>query len=239
MGGETNTPAAIEHDTEASGGAEPAEATRSTRADGADELRGDFDNAGTARLFELLLGRSARRGAAARLAALDLCELSRWRPDRVAGEVGLGPAGARALSAAFAIGRRVEEVRWARGDSIRSPAGVYRLMAPRLRGLEREVFAVVLVDGKHRLLEVEHISEGTLTTSLVHPREVFRPALRRGAAAIVAVHNHPSGDPEPSAEDVEVTRRLLDAGKLLGVPLLDHVVLGRGAFVSLRERMAF
>jgi DNA repair protein RadC len=80
---------------------------------------------------------------------------------------------------------------------------------------------------------------GTLTTSLVHPREVFRSAVREAAAALIAVHNHPSGDPEPSAEDLEVTRRLIEAGRLLGIPLLDHVVVGDGAWVSLRERMPF
>ncbi len=200
--------------------------------------RVDLDAAETGRLLEWILGRGGRRRLP-RLQELDLEQLSRWEPARLRREAGLGPAGARSLAAAFALGRRVEELRWVRSDSIRSPGGVYRLMAPRLRGREREVFSVLIVDGKHRLLAVEEVSEGTLTTSLVHPREVFRPALRRGAAALVAVHNHPSGDPEPSAEDVEVTRRLLDAGRLLGVPLLDHVVLGRGAFVSLRERMGF
>lgn len=200
--------------------------------------RGCLDQAETERLFELVLG-DGGRSASPHLGSVDLEQLSRWDPARLEHEGGLEPVGARTLAAAFALGRRVEQARWVRSDSIRSPAGVYRLMAPRLRGLEREVFAVLLVDGKHRLLEVEQVSEGTLTTSLVHPREVFRPALRRGAAALVAVHNHPSGDPEPSAEDVEVTRRLLEAGRLLGVPLLDHVVVGRGAFISLRERMGF
>lgn len=200
--------------------------------------RGALDAAETERLLEWVLGNGGRR-LLGRLDRLDLEQLSRWEPARLQREAGLGPVSARSLAAAFALGRRVEGLRWVRSDSIRSPGGVYRLMAPRLRGREREVFSVLLVDGKHRLLAIEEVSEGTLTSSLVHPREVFRPALRRGAAALVAVHNHPSGDPEPSAEDLEVTRRLLDAGRLLGVPLLDHVVLGRGAFVSLRERMAF
>jgi DNA repair protein RadC len=98
---------------------------------------------------------------------------------------------------------------------------------------------VLLLDGKHRLKRCEAVSEGTLTTSLVHPREVFRAAVRESAAAVVVVHNHPSGDPEPSLEDLEVTRRLIDVGRLVGVPVLDHVVVGDGRFVSLRERMGF
>ena len=93
-----------------------------------------------------------------------------------------------------------------------------------------------MLDGKHRLRVRELVSVGTLTGSLVHPREVFRTAVRDGAAAIVVAHNHPSGDPEPSAEDIEVTRRLTQAGRWLGVPVLDHVVLGGARWVSLRAR---
>ncbi len=94
---------------------------------------------------------------------------------------------------------------------------------------------VLLLDGKHRLRLCAQVSVGTLTSSLVHPREVFGPALREGAAAVILVHNHPSGDSEPSQEDVAITRRLLDAGKLLGVPLLDHLIIGAETHASLRE----
>ena len=103
-------------------------------------------------------------------------------------------------------------------------------------GLEVETFHSLALDVRHELLAHEVVAVGTLTSAPVHPREVFRSALRRAAAALVVAHNHPSGDPEPSPEDVAVTRRLADAGRLLGVPLLDHVVLGEGRFVSLRER---
>jgi len=89
------------------------------------------------------------------------------------------------------------------------------------------------------LLRTAHVSTGTLSTSLVHPREVFAAALRESAAAIVVVHNHPSGDPEPSAQDVAVTQRLVQVGALLGVPLLDHVVVGGDRWVSLRERISW
>jgi DNA repair protein RadC len=119
---------------------------------------------------------------------------------------------------------------------MRSARRVFEEVAPRLRGIERETFLALLLDGKHRLRRVVRISEGTLTTSLVHPREVFRAAVREAAAALVVAHNHPSGDPEPSREDVEVTHRLRDAGTLLGIPLLDHVIAGAGSYVSLRER---
>ena len=94
---------------------------------------------------------------------------------------------------------------------------------------------MLLLDGRHRLLRHELVSQGTLTASLVHPREVFRPALRESAAALLLVHNHPSGDPTPSAEDREVTARLVRAGELLGIPVLDHVVVAERGWSSLRE----
>ena len=143
------------------------------------------------------------------------------------------------LASAFALGREVERARTSPSPILSRPGEIHRLLAPEVRGLEKETFHVLLLDTRRRLLERERVSEGTLTTSLVHPREVFAPALRRAAAAVVVAHNHPSGDPEPSAEDRAVTRRLIDAGRLLGVPLLDHVVLGADRWVSLRERMGF
>lgn len=171
------------------------------------------------------------------LGRADLAQVARMEPLALAAEARLDPERCARLAAAFALGRRVESARWVRGDSLRTADGVYRYMAPRVRGLERETLYVLLLDGKHRLKSCQRVSEGTLTSSLVHPREVFAPAVRAAAAAVIAVHNHPSGDPEPSAEDLAVTRRLADAGRLLGVPLLDHVVVAHGGFVSLRERI--
>jgi len=133
----------------------------------------------------------------------------------------------------------VEAARRPGRPQMRSAESVWRFLVGATRGRDRERFHVLLLDGKHRLIREEVVSEGTLTTSLVHPREVFRSAVREAAAAVVVAHNHPSGDPEPSPEDLEVTRRLVRTGKLLGIPLLDHVVLGDHGFVSLRERMAF
>jgi len=168
-----------------------------------------------------------------------LSALSRRSSRELGVLTGLGREDCRRLAATFQLGRLVEMDRWSSAGRIRTPAEVYGLMAPRLRGLERETFCVLLLDGRHRLIGVQQVSEGTLTTSLVHPREVFLPAIRATAAAILAVHNHPSGDPEPSKQDLEVTRRLLDCGRLLGIPLLDHVVVGTGLHVSIRERMEF
>ena len=173
------------------------------------------------------------------LARSDLVELSRLGPRDLARRFALGRSVAQRLAAAFRLGRRVERARRPERASMTSPRRVFAAVAAELRGLERERFVTLLLDGRHRLKCLERVSEGTLTSSLVHPREVFRPAVREAAAAIVVAHNHPSGDPEPSHEDLEVTQRLLEAGRVLGIPLLDHLVVGDGVFVSLRERMSF
>jgi DNA repair protein RadC len=176
---------------------------------------------------------------ASALDAPEIALLARRSATHLRREFDLSRAAAARLAAAFALGRRVEaSVREPR-RSLRSPALVHDLMVGELRGQERESFHALLLDGKHRLRRRQRISEGTLTTSLVHPREVFAPALREGAAALIVVHNHPSGDPEPSTEDLAVTRRLIEVGKLLGIPLLDHVVVADERYVSIRERMRF
>ena len=204
--------------------------------------RARLESSGLPELLAQAVGATDGAEAAAFAAALQgfgLVRLARAGVDELVVRGGLPPGRAEQLRAVFELGRRVEQSRWGASDSIRTPGGVYRLMAPRLRGLERETFHVLLLDGRHRLTGVEQVSEGTLSTSLVHPREVFLPAIRQPAAAIVVVHNHPSGDPEPSPQDYEVTRRLADSGRLIGIPLLDHVVVGEGRHVSIRERIEF
>jgi len=113
------------------------------------------------------------------------------------------------------------------GRATTSPSVVASVFRDMFGFTAKEIFAAFLLDGKHRIVAAEQVSVGTLTSSLVHPREVFGPAVRLGTiAAIVVAHNHPSGDPTPSAEDIDVTKRLVEAGKLLGIPVLDHVVVG-------------
>jgi DNA repair protein RadC len=161
--------------------------------------------------------------------------LSRALPAELRAAPGVGAAKAAALAASFELGRRVAGRRLRPGDPIRSAADVHRHFYPQLRDAPRERFLVLLLDGRHRVIRPVVASEGTLTASLVHPREVFAPALKEPAAAVVLVHNHPSGDPTPSREDREVTARLCAAGDLLGIPVLDHVVVAEQGFVSLRE----
>jgi DNA repair protein RadC len=134
------------------------------------------------------------------------------------------------LGAALALEGGGERARYS------SPAETARYLLPIYSARPVEVFGVLALDVRHRLLREEVVSVGCLTASLVHPREVFKVALDARAAALVIFHNHPSGDPEPSAEDLALTRRLAAAGSLMGVEVLDHLILGAGRFVSLKER---
>ena len=128
-------------------------------------------------------------------------------------------------------------VKLAERPQLRVPAEAAPLLAQYIGETDREVFAVALLTIRHRVLGLHTVSVGCLTSSLVHPREVFKPAILAGAAALLLAHNHPSGDPEPSAEDIALTRRLVSAGQLLGIEVLDHLILGEsGRYVSLRER---
>jgi DNA repair protein RadC len=148
---------------------------------------------------------------------------------------GLGPAKVASLMAAFELGRRCQLQSLPRGKRIQGPLDIQRHFLPHLRQWRRESFHAVLLDGRHRLIAVESVSVGTLTASLVHPREVFREAIRRAAAAMLLVHNHPSGDPSPSPEDRAVTRRLEAAGELIGIRVLDHVIVAEDGYYSFRE----
>ena len=178
-------------------------------------------------------------GLCAALTRFGLSQVSRFETERWSEEAQLSSLEATRLAAAFDLGRRVEGASMVVRPLLSRAADVARYMQPKVRGLLRERFYVLVLDSSQRLVVVERISEGTLSTAPVHPREVYRPALRTAGASIVVAHNHPSGDAEPSQEDIEVTRRLIRAGELLGVPLLDHVVLGEHRWISLRTRIDF
>jgi len=200
-----------------------------------DQLFGPPAEPGTA-LIEQITGAAPTER---RVQEIGLARLSRWSQSRMQSECGFDSISARKLVAAFELGRCVERERVRPRARFPSPRSVWEHVIPELRGLERERFFLLLLDGKHRLLRSLVVSEGTLNSSLVHPRDVFGPALREGTGALIVAHNHPSGDPEPSCEDLAITQRLRDAGELLGIPLVDHVVVADGGWVSLRERMEF
>jgi DNA repair protein RadC len=170
---------------------------------------------------------AGRRTALSRLATMTVAELQ--------GLPGVGLAKAARLVAGVELGRRVCEGRNER-EAVKSPSDVYRFFGQRLRHLDREHFMAVLLDTKNRILATELISIGSLDSSLVHPRELFKAAVRHSASAVILVHNHPSGDPAPSSADLACTKRLAEAGRLLGIEVLDHVIIGDGQYVSFRER---
>jgi DNA repair protein RadC len=149
---------------------------------------------------------------------------------------GLGPAKIAAVRAALELGARATRAPLRAGERLLGPEQVFAHLGARLGGLRQERFLALLLDSRHRVIREVEVSRGSLDQSLVHPREVFGPALRESAAALVVAHNHPSGDPEPSPEDREVTCRLVSAGQILGVSLLDHVVLGGQGYVSFARR---
>ena len=179
------------------------------------------------RVAERLL--AAAGGSLARLGALDVASL-----ESVSGVV---VATAARLCATFELGRRAATESVEVGDVIRGPADVFARMGPRLRDKLQEEFHALLLNSRHRVIREVLVTRGLLDSALIHPREVFRPAITESAAGVILVHNHPSGDATPSAEDRAVTRQLGEAGRSLGIPVLDHVVVGAGAYVSLAEEL--
>jgi DNA repair protein RadC len=164
------------------------------------------------------------RGIAARSAV----ELMRMK--------GIGEAKAVELLAAFEIGRRVQGMSDDERVVVRSPDDVARFMIPKLRDFTREVFIVLLLDSKNGVKHEITLSTGTLNASIVHPREVFKAAIDHLAAAVIVVHNHPSGNREPSKEDIEITKQLVEAGKIVDIPLHDHIIVGGDGYTSFAER---
>lgn len=150
---------------------------------------------------------------------------------------GIGPAKAITIKAAIELGRRTALDRKIK-DFIHSPADVSRLLMEEMRYYDREYFCGLYLDRKGGLLCKENISIGSLSSSIVHPREVFKTAVKCSAASIIVVHNHPSGDPTPSKEDIDVTRRLVEAGKIMGIDIIDHLIIGHEQYCSLKEKGA-
>ena len=152
---------------------------------------------------------------------------------------GVGVVKAIEIRAAVELGKRIAAFTQEARPVIRCPADVSQLVMSEMRYESREQFRVLLLDTRNQVMRVSTVSIGSLTESIVHPREVFREAIRHSCAALIAVHNHPSGDPSPSPEDIQVTQRLAEAGRVVGIEVLDHVIVGDGRFVSLKERGVF
>ena len=149
---------------------------------------------------------------------------------------GIGPAKAVQLKAAVELARRLARVPESATSAVDSVDAAAALLRPHLQDKKKEHFVALLLDNRHRLIRLSPIAIGSLSATLVHPRELFKEAIAASAAAIIVAHNHPSGDPSPSDHDVQLTKRLLEAGVLLGIEVLDHLILGADGVVSLRAQ---
>jgi DNA repair protein RadC len=149
---------------------------------------------------------------------------------------GIGSAKAMQIQAGIELGRRLARSSLNETMAVRSPADVAKYMMEDLRYLQKEHFVCLFLNTKNHVIAQETLSMGSLNASIVHPREVFRAAIKRGSASIICLHNHPSGDPTPSPEDISMTARLVEAGEIIGIDVLDHVIIGDQRFVSLKEQ---
>lgn len=195
-----------------------------------------------AELLAILLGNGARGQSAVELArdlierSVDLTRLSARSAHELKNIKGIGSAKAARLVAAFELTRRVQAQPFDPKRKIQSPDDVARHFIPKLRGAQKETFRIALLDSANRIFRDVLISEGSLNASIVHPREVFRPAIAESAAAVVLLHNHPSGNPEPSREDIKITKQLHEAGKFIDIAVLDHIIIAGETFTSFTQR---
>jgi len=150
--------------------------------------------------------------------------------------LGMGTAKAATLTAAFELAHRIQSEPFVGQNSITSPAAIAKIFAPRMRHLRHETFIVVLLNTANQILRDVVVGEGSLNAVVIHPREVFRLAIAECAAGVILVHNHPSGNTEPSNADVNVTKQLVEAGRIVDIRVLDHVVIGGDSFMSFSER---
>ncbi len=152
---------------------------------------------------------------------------------------GIGTAKAAQLKAAFELAKRLEKAKADRKpvkrERVKKPEEVFELVKGRLAGKKEEHFLAVFLNIRGHIIKTEEVSMGSLDASIVHPRELFLKAMRATAASVVLVHNHPSGDPEPSVEDIKLTKRLVEVGELVGIEVLDHVIVGEDTFSSLKR----
>ena len=160
--------------------------------------------------------------------------LREMSPQELMGIHGIGQGKAARILAALELGKRMAARPSASPVNVESSDDIAALFMDQMRDLKQETFRILLLNAKGDIISSESISVGELTSTLVHPREVFRPAVKKSAAAMVLIHNHPSGDPTPSVQDIDMTLRLMECGRLMGIRILDHLVIGDGTYASMR-----
>jgi DNA repair protein RadC len=166
----------------------------------------------------------------------DLKNIENASPKEFAPFKGMGKAKVAQIKAAFELGRRLLDEPHKRGPVFSSGYDVYKYFHRHFKNLKKETFQCAMLDTKNRLLKDRRISEGTLTNSLIHPREAFRDAIKESAASVIFVHNHPSGDTSPSREDILITERLVKTGEIIGINVLDHIIIGDETYTSMMEK---
>jgi DNA repair protein RadC len=195
-----------------------------------------------AELIAILLRTGYHEETAIRLAERVISQAGglRYLPDYTLEELqeikGIGLAKAVQIQAALELGRRMSSTLRPENFLLSSPQEVASFLMEEMRYYRKEYFKIILLNTKNHIISVEDISIGSLNSSIVHPREIFNLPVKKSAASIILVHNHPSGDPTPSREDLEVTKRLVEAGNLLGINVLDHIIVGEGKFLSFKEK---
>lgn len=197
----------------------------------------------TAELLAILLRTGTKEKSALEIAqevlAMDesgILYLENCCPEELANIKGMGTAKACQVLAAVELGKRAATRKGKAKKQIANPDDIVQLFMEKMRYYKKEHFQVLLIDAKGRIIEETEVSIGDLCSTVIHPREVFSQAIRRGAASVLFVHNHPSGDPQPSQEDVETTERLVKAAGILGIYVLDHIIIGDGRYVSMKGK---
>jgi DNA repair protein RadC len=207
-------------------------------------LRYGADDLSTAQLMAIILRTGGKNKSALELSREILSEFSCLKEIEDASTAefsafkGMGTAKIAQLKSAFELGKRLivdNQGKKNRNQCLKNSHQVYEHYMPKFFGLKKERFLCLLLDSKNRVFRETVISEGSLTSSPVHPREVFRYAIKEAAASVIFIHNHPSGDPAPSGDDIEITKRLVETGKIIGIHVLDHIIIGDGKYLSVRE----
>lgn len=195
-------------------------------------------------LLAILIGSGTKDSSAIMLAnkllSLDgsgILFLADCVPEELTSVRGIGMAKACQLVSAIELGKRIAVKPKDKKININSPKEVSALFMEEMRYLRKEFFQVLMLNTKNEIIMIDNVSVGNLNSAIVHPREVFSRAIKKSASSVILVHNHPSGNPQPSREDIDLTNRLMESGKILGIEVLDHIIIGDGSFISLKEKM--